>query len=328
MTAKEVTKRAISFKGPLRIPIENLSSPDESDIVLVGSAPKYWEWHEVSPGAEECFDENGCRRRRFGHSGIGEVASAPVQNWNDLESFVFPPLPDSWRMDTESQVQLYSDKYVMGDLGVALYSTVDLRGMDTFLYDTVLEPEKLMTLIDIVLERKLAQIKDYARMGGVDAVAWYDDWGIQDRLLISPCTWRSLFKSGYAAMVEEAHKHGLHAYWHCCGYIWDIVPDMVEIGVDVVNLDQPSLMGIDNLGRSFGGNICFSCPVDIQATLPKGDSKLARDEARLLLDRLGSFNGGLIAKVYGGFESDLDILPEVVEAYIEMLRSYRYVTCV
>ncbi|MHB1459365.1 MAG: hypothetical protein ACYC0V_20840, partial [Armatimonadota bacterium] len=129
----------------------------------------------------------------------------------------------------------------------------------------------------------------------------------------------------YAAMVEEAHRCGFHAYWHSCGDIWDIIPDMIEIGVDILNLDQPTIFDIRRLGETFGGKLCFCCPVDIQNTLPNGDEKLAREEASLLIESLGSHNGGFVGKAYPGAESELGISPDVISAYLDVFQKHVYV---
>lgn len=181
--SKEVTMRAIEFAGPERIPIEVLSNPTESDVVLVGSAPSYWRWEQVSPGVEECVDENGCLRRRLNGATLGEVINSPLQDESLIASFKFPQRPDSWRADTSQLVSQFTDKYVMGDLGLALYTVVDMRRIDNFLCDVALESTELQRLLDLVLDEKLAQIRGYASIEGIQAVAWYDDWGIQDRLL-------------------------------------------------------------------------------------------------------------------------------------------------
>jgi hypothetical protein len=89
---------------------------------------------------------------------------------------------------------------------------------------------------------------------------------------------------------------------HSCGYILDIVPDLVEVGVDVLQLDQPRLLGVDRLAEC-SGRVAFWCPVDIQATLPTGDLGKIEADALELIQRLGGKGGGFIAGYYGGYEA-------------------------
>jgi hypothetical protein len=79
--------------------------------------------------------------------------------------------------------------------------------------------------------------------------------------------------------------------------VTDIIPPLVELGMDVFQFDQPELHGLDFLAE-FADRTTFWCPVDIQKILPTGDEALIRERARAMVDKLGR-NGGFIAKDYG-----------------------------
>ena len=85
---------------------------------------------------------------------------------------------------------------------------------------------------------------------------------------------------------------------HCCGYIVDILDDFIEIGLDVINMDQQENMGLDLLGERFGHRIAFWCPVDIQKTMCKGTLNDIRDYCQRLVQNFGGREGGFIAKWY------------------------------
>jgi uroporphyrinogen-III decarboxylase len=140
--------------------------------------------------------------------------------------------------------------------------------------------------------RRLAQ-------AGADGVFFCEDWGTQDRLLVSPALWRDLFKPGFHDIVAEARRLGVSVWMHSCGCITDIIEDLIEVGIAVLQFDQPALHGIEDLSRRFGGRVAFWTPVDIQRTLQTGDRAAIRGEAKLLCEKLGSFGGGFIAKNYG-----------------------------
>jgi uroporphyrinogen decarboxylase len=102
----------------------------------------------------------------------------------------------------------------------------------------------------------------------VDALNFMDDWGSQRALLISPRQWREIFKPLYREYVEIAHRHGKYIFMHSDGYIADIIPDLVGLGVDALN-SQVFCMGVEELGSRFGGKITFWGEIDRQHLLPE-----------------------------------------------------------
>ncbi|NLT43082.1 MAG: hypothetical protein GXX93_10450, partial [Anaerolineae bacterium] len=127
--------------------------------------------------------------------------------------------------------------------------------------------------------------------------------GTQDQLLVSPRTWQKLFRPGFEQLVGAARREGLDVWMHSCGAIYEIIPDLVDIGIAVLQFDQPELHGIDNLARDFGGRVNFWCPVDIQKTLQTRDAEVIDAAAREMIEKLGCFGGGFIAGFYGSNEA-------------------------
>jgi uroporphyrinogen decarboxylase len=129
---------------------------------------------------------------------------------------------------------------------------------------------------------------------GADAVLLADDYGTQAAMLISPAHWRAFFRSCYEKMVSEIHSLGMHAWFHSCGYVRPIIPDLVEIGFDVLHPLQPSAMDLSEIAEAFGGQICFAGAVDVQAMLPLLDEYGVASEIRALIDLLDGPDGGYI----------------------------------
>jgi hypothetical protein len=100
---------------------------------------------------------------------------------------------------------------------------------------------------------------------------------------------------------------------HTDGRINDILEDLVEIGVDVIEIEQPHAIGIEEVGRDFRGRICFETLCDIQMTLPTKDPEKIRDEAHLLLEHWATPQGGLILSIDAENNSDLGFSPEIVQ---------------
>jgi len=89
----------------------------------------------------------------------------------------------------------------------------------------------------------------------------------------------------------------MHVDFHSCGYVYEVIGDLIEIGADMINLNQPSLLGVEKLAADFAGRVCFFCPVDIQRTLMNGTVEEIRAEAKDLIDLLGRPDGGFVALV-------------------------------
>jgi hypothetical protein len=106
-----------------------------------------------------------------------------------------------------------------------------------------------------------------------------DDWGAQQSLLISPVLWRAFFKPLYKDYCDLAHAHGKFVLMHSDGYIADIIPDLIEIGVNAVNA-QLFCMPIEELAAKFAGRICFWGEIDRQRLLTSGTPQEVRAAVR------------------------------------------------
>lgn len=115
--------------------------------------------------------------------------------------------------------------------------------------------------------------------------------------MISADTWRKFFKPRYKRQFDLCHSLGMDVYFHCCGYIYDIIEDFIEIGVDMMNISQPNLFDMEQLGRAFGGKVCFVCPVSYQTTSLSGTREDIFRDVKILRDNLGCYHGGLIGYV-------------------------------
>jgi uroporphyrinogen-III decarboxylase len=183
-----------------------------------------------------------------------------------------------------------------------------------------LERENLEKLADVVFgfeEQIIRQLKPQ----GFDAVGLADDWATQENLLISPKLWREIFKPRYKRQVDLAHECGLDLYFHCCGYIYDIIADFIEIGVDILNPGQPNINNISRMGRNFSGKICFACPVSYQTTGISGSKEDIYREVKAFADCLGNHNGGLIGIIPTDLVS-LGAKPENIDYMLDAFRTF------
>jgi uroporphyrinogen decarboxylase len=128
----------------------------------------------------------------------------------------------------------------------------------------------------------------------IDAITWNDDWGAQRAMLISPMLWRQIFKPIYRDYINLAHSRGKYAFMHSDGYIADIIPDLIELGLDALN-SQLFCMDIEDLGRRFGGKLTFWGEIDRQHLLPYATTRKI-DEAVQRVRSALYHNGGVIAQ--------------------------------
>ena len=136
-----------------------------------------------------------------------------------------------------------------------------------------------------------------------------EDWGTQNRLLVAPGLWHRMFEWGYRELVGHARKLDIAVWMHSCGYIKDIIPSVVDIGVKVLQLDQPTLSGLDSLAETCRGKTAIWSPVDVQRDLPTGDEAHIRRCARELMEVLDGGSGGFICGYYGD-PASLGVEPE------------------
>jgi uroporphyrinogen-III decarboxylase len=174
-------------------------------------------------------------------------------------------------------------------------------GFEALMMAHYTQPDGLRALLDRLTEMTISCIEGYASIGGVDAIISAEDWGLQNRLQMKIDAFREFYKPYYSRIINATHEHGMHFIWHNCGYIVDMFPDMIDLGVDVVQLDQPRLMGHQRLIDELGGKLCMWNTVDIQwSTSGKvTDEDIRREVAEMLrIYDVDRFRGGFIVKHY------------------------------
>ncbi|HWQ84366.1 MAG TPA: uroporphyrinogen decarboxylase family protein, partial [Anaerolineales bacterium] len=169
-----------------------------------------------------------------------------------------------------------------------------LRGYERMLSDFALNPDLAEQILDIPYRYHLAVAKKLTALG-VDMIWTGDDVGAQNAMLISPKMWRKFLKPRMANFIAElkAINPQVKVAYHSDGAIYPIIPDLIEIGLDVLNPIQPASMDPVRLKREYGDQLCFWGSIDEQHTLPFGTAGDVRAEVCTRLETLGK-NGGLI----------------------------------
>jgi uroporphyrinogen decarboxylase len=198
------------------------------------------------------------------------------------------------------------------------------RGTEQFLLDLATEPAKAEVLLDKVNDLAIAFFERCLQSAGgmFHGVYVGDDFGTQRGLLISPAMWREFIKPRYQRLVSVVKSHGIKYCHHSCGGIRPIIPDLIEIGVDVLNPIQPLAEGMNaqELSEAFGKNLTFYGGIDEQETLPKGTPETVKAEVLDRLSTLGKYGGYIVAPSHA-FQPDTPV--ENVLAVYETVLGFR-----
>lgn len=291
MNKREQVIKAVKMQGPDYVPLLFINKDrDQSDIIMI-------EVVEHFGGIKENLSEWGFKWIRRDET-MGQPAEAVVKTWDDFDKFAVPDPFDKQRFSRVGPVRdEYGDRYYIASLVLTGFTLMTfIRGFENTLEDLYLGRGRIGELADAVFGFEEDVIKQLPRYG-FDAVSFYDDWGTQSDLMISPMLWRDFFRPRYKKQFDLARNSGLDVYFHCCGYIYDLIGDFIDIGVNLFNISQPNLYDIKKLGRDFGGKVCFVCPVSYQTTSITGTREEIYRDVSELVDNLGCYNGGLIGYI-------------------------------
>lgn len=298
MSSYEVVRRAVEFERPDRLPVrfDALGINDTHSV----------DWNQIGtgdPDVRETYDEWGCMWQRSDQANMGQVKGHPLADWAALDGYRWPDPDDpAFYAGMEARFEGADDKYIMTDIFMLLFERMHaLHGFQNTLMDLHLEREKIEMLADRIVEIQTGIIENIgARFPGqIHGFSFTDDWGTEQALIVSPALWEEFFKPRYKKLFDAIHAQGWHVWMHSCGRINTILESLIEIGCNVVNLQQPRVLGIEAVGEEFAGRLCFESLCDIQHTLPFKEASEIREEARLLMEHWATPQGGFVLSDYG-----------------------------
>ena len=233
----------------------------------------------------------------FGSGYYTEIVGHPLADDDALASYQ-PPDPTRPELYTEAEgvVREYGSEYwIVGVTVTTIFEAAwALRGLERMLMDLVEKPDIADQILEIPYQYHLAAAKRLVELG-VDMIWTGDDIGGQHRLIMSPRHWRRFLKPRMARFVSDlkAINPAVKVAYHSDGNILPLIPELIEIGIDVLNPIQPASMDPAMIKQQFGDKLCFWGSIDEQHTLPFGTSEAVRDEVRQRLATIGA-GGGLI----------------------------------
>lgn len=250
----------------------------------------------------------------------------------DLDKAVWPDPYDPERVDglREEARELYentgyaivADIMCRGPFELA----VKLRGYEQFLIDLHTDPKFVMALLDKITETVVALWDVYLEAVGeyVQVVCQGDDLGMQTNLIISPKTYRQFIKPCHQRIYDVIHSRTeAKVFMHSCGAIYDIIPDFIEVGVDILNPLQynAARMDLARLKKEFGNDLCFwGGGIDTQQILPNASLDEIEDEVQRTMEIMAPGGGYVFALTHN---IQPDVTPDRLDKVYETVLKYR-----
>jgi len=249
---------------------------------------------------------------------------------DEINSYPFPDIMADYRhSNLETKVNslktngLAAVGYVSGAMSGAFFDAAcELRGYDKLLMDFYLNPEFAETLLDRIVDVSVAQAERFAQ-AGVDIIRTGDDVGMQKGMIMSPDMWRKFLKPRLSKIIKSVKRVNtkIHFFYHSDGKIDPIIPDLIEIGVTVLNPVQPECMDPVELKTKYGKHLAFWGTIGTQTTMPFGTPEEVRRIVRERIDTVGK-GGGLVIAPTQRLEPDVSW--ENIVAFFEAVEEYRY----
>jgi uroporphyrinogen decarboxylase len=246
------------------------------------------------------------------------------QSIDELKSYPFPTFDEDWRREYARQqiAEVHGrDLAVGGAMAVTLFETVwQLRGMEELFVDFRFNPEFASYLLDRMTEIRCDEARFFAGQD-VDVLVLGDDISMQTGMMMSLPMWRTWFKGRTARIIAEARavKPDLPVFYHTDGNPEAVIPELIEIGITILNPVQPECIDPVMVKRRYGDRLALWGTIGIQTTLPFGTPDDVRREVKTRVETLGA-DGGLVLGPTHVVEADvpwanLVTLYEAIEAY-------------
>lgn len=233
----------------------------------------------------------------FGTGNYTEIVCHPLANDDTINNYQSPD-PNRLELyaDSEQVIRDFKDEYwIVGVTVTTIFETAwALRGLEQMMVDMATDPDLANHLLDIPYRYHLTAAKKLVELG-VDMIWTGDDVGSQRGMLISPKMWRKYFKPRMANFIAElkALNPDVKVAYHSDGDVSHIIPELIDIGLDVLNPIQPACIDPAQIKQDYGNKLCFWGSIDEQHTLPFGSPADVEAEVIERLKTIGK-NGGLI----------------------------------
>jgi len=251
----------------------------------------------------------------------------PALSEPSFSGFTFPTI-DDFVGDLEESKKYANEHYEQNpdlfkliNMGWGIFEqSWRIRGFEDTMCDVALEQEFYAELVDKVADLYV-QMVEYCADVEADAFLFGDDWGSQTGVIIGPENWRKFIKPAWKRVYDKVHEQGKYVISHSCGSVYDIMPDMIEIGLDMLESVQPEAYGMDpfKLKEEFGDKIGFWGTLGSQSVIPFWKPEEIKEHIYKLKKEMGK-DGGYILAPAKPFQSETPVenAVAVIDALIEV----------
>ena len=260
----------------------------------------------------------------------GTVKIHPLEDWSAFGTTWHIPDPDKtdglntvdwaakeseWKANFERGIPKH------GSLrhGHTFLQLCDLRGYENLLFDMMDEEPLLDELIEQLEEFNLSIVKRMIKSGCMASMGYPEDLGMQNGPMIPPELFRKYIKPSYVKLMKPARDAGLPIRMHSDGDIRTLADDLIDSGVEVINL-QDLVNGIDWIAERYRGKICVELDIDRQSITPYGTPKEVDALIREEVSKLATPQGGL-CMIYGLYPG---VPLENVKALMDAMEKYAF----
>jgi hypothetical protein len=219
----------------------------------------------------------------------------PLGDLNALATYK-PPAPPlmegpAWETEREAARRHREQYFLAMHAGLLFERMQSLRPFEDVLVEVTLDAPEINRIADLIMENMAGHIRKALSLDA-DAVCFGDDFGTQSNLLISPAVWRRFFKPRYRQLFEPVRQAGKHIFFHSCGQIADLLPDLADLGVTAIWPQLPAF-DLQVLARR-----CRDLRLAVQLHPDRGDlmQRGTPDQVRryiyTLCETFSAYNGG------------------------------------
>jgi len=281
---------------------------------------------EIPPGAYVNLDWGNIERVGYYDNIIETVhyALEDAETVSDIEQYPMPDYLEPYRWkDIKEQTAAFHDRdlAVMGCMSQTIFEVAwGVRGFENFLADMIINRPMVQLLIDNITQMRAEQARIYAQ-ADIDVLRLGDDVGTERGMMISPPLFREWLKPKYVEIINAAReiKPDILVFFHSDGACEEIIPDLIDVGVDILNPVQPECMDPALIKKQFGDKLAFWGTIGIQRTMPFGTPEDVEREVKERIETVGK-GGGLLLTPTHLLQSEVPW--ENVVAFFEAVDKY------
>jgi len=344
--------RAVEFRDPEYIPCrigalwplwnthrEKMESIAlKHPLVFPGFKPgniKYGEKTGILRSNKVITDPLGCVWSFLIEGFQGQVVKHPLEDWKSMKGFKLPdpekgiPVEGVDRLTPwETILEALDKARSSGELvtagmphGFFFQRLYYLRGYTKLLRDFMAKPPEIYALVEALTEYNLKLLELFLNSGRLDVVSFGDDLGTQQRMPISPKTFREFIFPSYHRIFQMARLKGVHVRLHSDGHVIEVAGQLIEAGVDILNI-QDRVNGLETIGSACKNVACVDLDVDRQYVTAFGNPESIRKHVRRVVEALSMKEGGLMMVA----ELHPPIPLENIEAVAQAMEEHMWLT--